>query len=177
MVLVFSVVLPANGHSPLHPLQRLVHLWRPKIRHQTKTSTVCKDWPMGLWKLEKNRDLNSSQHDDLPGTVFRSSDNNKVRLYNQNFLLHTTHRQACFRFATAPLSFHVCPMKHLLRHSPARLKMNFEPITKSKQTKHRGELWVLCANILPIFLQGFAGKFISYFFGRYNHAANMLNQI
>ena len=56
-------------------------------------------WMMGLSKIgkiyKKKRKFKGSKYDDLPATVFRKSDSNTVRLYNQNFLLHTAHRQAC----------------------------------------------------------------------------------
>ena len=42
LVLVFSVLLPANGHPPLHH-QRLVHLWCPKLLDTGQTSTIRKE--------------------------------------------------------------------------------------------------------------------------------------
>ena len=46
-------------------------------------------------KKKKQTKFKGSKYDDLPATVFRKSDSNTVRLSNQNFLLHTAHRQAC----------------------------------------------------------------------------------
>lgn len=61
------------------------------------TREIMTSAKIGPWASEKmKKKTETNKHHDLPGTVFRRSDSNKVRLYNQNFRPHTTHRQASF---------------------------------------------------------------------------------
>lgn len=135
--------------------------WTPPKETTNTIKVLRKSW--------KIRDLKSNKYADLPGTVFRSSDSNKVRLYNRNFLHHTTHRQAClFQICHHSTNTSCMPNETSppTQSHAAKNELRADGWTDYKiKTNTSGRKYRVCnSNILKIFIQGFKGNFISYLF-------------